>query len=199
MKYQYKFYTYIMSSISGVLYIGITNHLEGRVHEHKTGKHPDAFSKRYNVTKLVYYEEYDSVYDAIGSEKQLKGWRREKKLNLMRTMNEKMIDLAWNWGTDFEPSSPSVILSEVSDEGANEVEGSARRQLSVVRDLGSKAVASIVCRPGRMDCVNTDPSASPLPLSHSAPLPPEAGRQDEKNSIFQSSSVPFVLHNSFSL
>jgi putative endonuclease len=70
---------YIMTSRSGVLYIGITGDLQHRVYQHKTGGY-DGFTKKYKCHRLVYYEQYDSVYAAIGREKQLKGGREPRRL-----------------------------------------------------------------------------------------------------------------------
>ena len=81
-----------MASPSGTLYIGITNNLQRRVYEHKNHI-LEGFSKRYDCTKLVYFEEYKSVEEALSREKQLKNWRREKKEHLIRTMNPSWKDL----------------------------------------------------------------------------------------------------------
>ena len=63
----------------------------GRLNEHRAHKYPQSFTSRYNVTRLVYFEEYTRVEDAIAREKQLKGWRRSKKVWLIEQMNP-----AWN-------------------------------------------------------------------------------------------------------
>jgi len=76
----------------GVLYIGVSNRLQGRMWRHwNTEKH--SFVKRYNLDRLVYYEQYAAVRDAIAREKQLKRWRREKKNDLVRRLNPKWQDL----------------------------------------------------------------------------------------------------------
>jgi len=71
-----------------VLYVGVTNDLIRRVHEHKN-KLVDGFTKKYNVTKLVYYELAGNMYEAISREKQLKGGSRQKKINLIVSQNSK--------------------------------------------------------------------------------------------------------------
>jgi putative endonuclease len=71
-------YVYIMASFSRVLYTGVTNNLYRRVWEHKQ-KQVEGFTKRYNITRLVYYEETADIRVAIEREKQIKGWRRAKK------------------------------------------------------------------------------------------------------------------------
>mgnify|MGYP001550921834 CR=1 FL=1 len=86
------YYVYILSSPTGTLYIGFTNDLIRRIYEHRE-KLVDGFTKRYNIYRLIYYEEYGDVNEARDREKQLKGWRRKKKLNLIRKMNPKFIDL----------------------------------------------------------------------------------------------------------
>ncbi|WP_231176329.1 GIY-YIG nuclease family protein [Candidatus Absconditicoccus praedator] len=85
-----------MSSISGVLYIGMTNNLERRVYEHKN-ELLEGFTKKYKCKKLVYYESGTNINEIIAREKQLKKWNRRKKLNLIRTMNEKFVDLSNDW------------------------------------------------------------------------------------------------------
>ena len=85
---------YIMASLRRVLYIGVTGKLETRVEEHKTHTYPKSFTARYNVTRLVYVEWYDQIVDAIAREKQIKGWRRSKKVALIRGVNPDWADLA---------------------------------------------------------------------------------------------------------
>jgi putative endonuclease len=87
-----KYYIYIMASVSGVLYIGMTNDLLRRVWFHKHGL-VDGFTKEYHVKKLVYYEATEDVRSAIEREKQLKKWRREKKVALIEKMNPNWKDL----------------------------------------------------------------------------------------------------------
>ena len=88
-----QYYVYIMASRSGVLYTGVTNDLSRRVGEHKEGQIP-GFTKRYKVTRLVYYESMPDVNVAIAREKQIKGWRREKRVNLIETTHRAWKDLA---------------------------------------------------------------------------------------------------------
>lgn len=87
-----KYFIYIMSSDSGTLYIGVTNNLLKRVYEHKNNL-IDGFSKKYACHKLIYFEEYLDVRDALNREKQLKKWRREKKENLISKLNPHREDL----------------------------------------------------------------------------------------------------------
>ena len=84
---------YILTSENNlVMYIGVTGNLRQRVGEHKQ-EMIDGFTKRYHVDKLVYWERYQNVKDAIAREKQLKGWKREKKNALVETMNPEWKDL----------------------------------------------------------------------------------------------------------
>ena len=87
-------YVYILSNKNNtVVYVGVTNNLERRINEHKAGTH-DGFTKKYNVNKLVYYESISSIVDAIKREKQLKGWRRDKKNALIESVNPQWNDLS---------------------------------------------------------------------------------------------------------
>jgi putative endonuclease len=87
------YHVYIMASESGVLYIGVTNHLESRTAQHKQKQVP-GFTSIYNVTKLVYFEPFGDVRDAMSREKQLKRWRREKKVALIKNVNPAWRDLS---------------------------------------------------------------------------------------------------------
>src|SRR5260370_19972202 len=88
-----QFWVYILTSGSGnAMYIGVTNNQENRLHEHRRGA-GSVFAKRYRTTRLVYAEEYDNPGEAIAREKQLKGWRRERKNELVRTMIPEFRDL----------------------------------------------------------------------------------------------------------
>jgi len=90
------FYVYLMASQSGTLYTGMTNDLELRVQVHKQSKVP-GFTQKYAVNKLVYYEEFQYVEDAILREKQIKGWGRNKKTKLIRESNSTWSDLSQDW------------------------------------------------------------------------------------------------------
>jgi putative endonuclease len=88
------YHVYILMSRSRVTYIGVTGHLEKRLIQHRWSRDPHHFTARYRVFRLVYFEEYTRVEQAIAREKQLKGWSREKKLALISTMNPEFNDLA---------------------------------------------------------------------------------------------------------
>ena len=88
------YYTYIMSSKSNsTLYIGVTDDLSRRVLEHKSGN-GSAFTSKYQCYKLVYFESFSDINQAIAREKQLKGWRRERKDALIDSKNKERIDLS---------------------------------------------------------------------------------------------------------
>src|SRR5208337_5494778 len=101
---------YIMSSKSGVLYIGATSDLQRRVFEHKQGL-IEGFTKKYRVTRLVYVEEFDGPADMVERERQLKGWTRRRKLELIHTQNPEMIDY-YARGTARDPSLRSEFVKE---------------------------------------------------------------------------------------
>jgi putative endonuclease len=90
----FQYYIYILTNKSNkVLYIGVTNDLVRRIYEHKN-KLVEGFTKRYNLTKLVYYEVTNDVESAIKREKQLKNWHREWKINLINQANPDWRDLS---------------------------------------------------------------------------------------------------------
>jgi putative endonuclease len=90
------YYVYILASASGVLYSGITNSLQRRVAQHRLRQVP-GFTAKYNVTRLVYYESFGEVSLAIAREKEIKAWRRAKRVALIESMNPKWADLAAGW------------------------------------------------------------------------------------------------------
>lgn len=88
-----QYYVYIMASYSRVVYTGMTNDLCRRVYQHKH-KLIEGFTSKYNVNQLVYYETTNDVKAAIEREKQIKDWRREKRVALIEGMNPKWLDLS---------------------------------------------------------------------------------------------------------
>ena len=87
---------YILGSLSGTLYIGFTGYLHRRIFQHKFRPF-DGFTKQYGLDRLLYWESYDDVHKAIGREKQLKGWRRSKKIALIESQNPHWLDLSREW------------------------------------------------------------------------------------------------------
>ncbi|HEV3510176.1 MAG TPA: GIY-YIG nuclease family protein [Candidatus Sulfotelmatobacter sp.] len=98
------FFVYIMTNgpKSAILYTGITGNLMRRVWQHKT-KAISGFTSRYNLTQLVYYEQFVYPDAAINREKEVKGWRRSKKIKLINSMNPKWDDLARDWQNLYKP------------------------------------------------------------------------------------------------
>jgi putative endonuclease len=89
-----QYYVYILANVHHtVLYTGVTNHLQRRVLEHKDGKGSE-FTKKYHVTKLVYYEAGDDINVAIAREKQIKAGSRNKKIELINSLNPEWKDLS---------------------------------------------------------------------------------------------------------
>lgn len=88
-----QYYTYMMTNKrNAVIYTGVTNDLKRRVYEHKE-KLAEGFTKKYNITKLVYYEVFEDVENAISREKQIKGGSRLKKVELVNSVNREWRDL----------------------------------------------------------------------------------------------------------
>ena len=97
MSTERKYYVYLLANWNNkVIYAGITSDLQKRIYEHKH-KLVKGFTEKYNVNKLVYYEETTDVHDALAREKEIKKWRREKKDNLVKTMNPAWRDLSLQW------------------------------------------------------------------------------------------------------
>ncbi|MEM1055382.1 MAG: GIY-YIG nuclease family protein [Bacteroidota bacterium] len=87
------YYVYLLASHNRVLYCGITNDLRRRLAEHASGDTP-GFTSRYNVHRLVHYETFGEIRDAIEREKQIKRWRREKRVRLIESHNPDWADLS---------------------------------------------------------------------------------------------------------
>ncbi len=87
------YYVYIITNTSKTLYIGMTNNLERRVYQHKNKLVP-GFTSKYNLNRLVYYEQTENVLSAIAREKQLNGWLRKKKIDLIEAQNPEWADLS---------------------------------------------------------------------------------------------------------
>ena len=96
-----------MSSYLGTLYTGVTNDLMRRAYEHRD-KLADGFTKKYNISRLVYYEATSDIQAAIAREKQIKGWVRVKKIALIEAMNPSWVDLAEGWYDAPAPPDPSL-------------------------------------------------------------------------------------------
>jgi putative endonuclease len=91
-----QYYVYIMTNASHRLYVGVTSDLERRVRQHQSGEVP-GFTSRYHLHRLGYYEVTDDIKGAIDREKQIKAWRREKKVALLESQNPGWRDLSEDW------------------------------------------------------------------------------------------------------
>jgi putative endonuclease len=100
MLQQRHYYVYMLSSKSRVLYVGVTGSLMSRVLRHKAGV-DGSFTQKYRVNRLVWYETFELVGNAIERETEIKAWRREKKTALIRESNPTWEDLAGDWGKAF--------------------------------------------------------------------------------------------------
>ena len=93
---RHQYYVYILTNSTRRLYVGVTSDIHRRVYEHKN-KLIDGHTSKYNITWLAYYEETSEIRAALEREKQIKKWRREKKVTLIESMNPRWIDLAQDW------------------------------------------------------------------------------------------------------
>jgi putative endonuclease len=98
-----------MSGRTRILYVGVTNDIERRDYEHKNKSYA-GFTNKYKLDRLVYFEQHRDVRDAIEREKQLKSWRREKKVALIESLNPKWRDLSLEWRSGDIPRPPQESL-----------------------------------------------------------------------------------------
>ncbi len=99
----HEYCVYIMTNPSRTLYTGVTNNLERRVYEHKK-KLTSGFTEKYNIDQLVYYEVFPDAPSAISREKQIKGWKRAKKLDMIEAENPGWHDLSADWYSEQDSS-----------------------------------------------------------------------------------------------
>jgi putative endonuclease len=98
------FYVYILGSLSRRLYTGVTRDLMKRVYQHRTGD-VEGHTRAYRISRLLYYETTSNVHAAIAREKQIKAWRREKRVRLIEQNNPAWPDLALHWFAAGEPQA----------------------------------------------------------------------------------------------
>ncbi len=96
MPREHHYWVYILASWTRVLYTGVTSDIEGRLYEHRSEDHRSSTS-RYRAHRLVHIEEFEWIDDAIAREKQLKGWRRSRKIALIESENPDWRDLSKDW------------------------------------------------------------------------------------------------------
>ena len=98
MQHFRQYYVYILASQkNGTVYIGVTNNIERRITDHKNKLNPNCFTAKYNVNKLVYFETFQYIDDAIYREKKLKKWNRQWKIKLIEEENKDWNDLSIKW------------------------------------------------------------------------------------------------------
>ncbi len=118
---EHRYYVYIMASRTHVFYVGVTNNIVRRVRQHKERAY-EGFTARYNIDRLVWYEVWPYVRTAIAREKQIKPWRREKKIRLIESLNPTWQDLSEDWGKPIIPlprtSDPSAPLRSGRDDNS---------------------------------------------------------------------------------
>lgn len=97
------YFVYIMTNRSKTLYTGMSSDLCERDWQHKHHAHPGSFTARYHIDRLVWFEGFADVGDAMARERQIKGWRRARKIALIVAMNPTWRDLAEDWGKQYSP------------------------------------------------------------------------------------------------
>ena len=108
------YWVYIITNRpNGTLYIGVTNSLERRMWQHKTGAMP-GFSKRYGLKNLVWFEEFRDINNAIGRETELKGWLRKRKIDLIEKENRLWRDLSAGWFSEAKVAWSPVAFGSVT-------------------------------------------------------------------------------------
>ncbi len=155
------YYAYIMSNRSQNFYVGVTSELRIRVIKHKNGTY-EGFTSRYKLDRLVYYETFSQVQSAIRREKQLKGWSRKKKIDLIVSMNPTWRDLSEDWGKPIEPllKQTERILAE-AERKSKEIHRpfDSRLAFGAPSTQGDSSVASATC--GGVAEEYIDPSTPP--------------------------------------
>ena len=114
MRREKRYYVYVLASKNRVLHVGVTGFLTARVLQHKPGE-CEGFTQKYEVNRLVYYEVFQYVNNAITRETEIKKWRREKKVALFEADNPTWEDLAADWG---KPALMTKADSSPADAGS---------------------------------------------------------------------------------
>src|SRR5271154_1352099 len=113
MREEKRYYVQVMASRSLTLYTGVTGDIYQRALQHKAGE-IEGFTKKYSINRLVYYETFKYVNNAIAREKQIKAWTRAKRLALIKTMNPTWQDLAEGWGDPIKLQIPHFVRDDNS-------------------------------------------------------------------------------------
>src|SRR5579863_3753435 len=106
MRRQWRFWVYILASKSRHIYTGVTNDIERRVREHKEGN-TEGFTQKYKINRLVYCERFRYIGNAVAREKEIKGWDRQKRVELIEQSNPTWENLSLEWGKPIELLQPS--------------------------------------------------------------------------------------------
>jgi len=144
-----RYFTYIVASRSRTLYTGVTNNIEKRIREHRDGT-LEGFSKEYACQRLVWFEIFGYIDDAITREKQLKRWVRRKKIDLIERANPTWIDLSAEWGKPMQmyqwldeqrqQAGPSTSLRFAQDDRVEVIEDD---RVEVVERVNQEDIATI--------------------------------------------------------
>src|SRR6266436_1547413 len=118
MRKEKRYYVYIMASRSLTLYTGVTGDIYHRALQHRAGE-IEGFTKTYHIDRLVYYETFKYVNNAIAREKQIKAWTRAKRVALIKTMNPAWQDLADGWGEPTKLQIPRFARDDKSKSDSN--------------------------------------------------------------------------------
>jgi putative endonuclease len=110
----HEYYVYILANTFHRLYSGVTNSLIVRVSQHKTAKDPNSFTARYGINRLVYFERFQYIQDAIRRETEIKGWLRIKKISLIVQHNPTWRDLSEDFGKPIEPFDESKMRPPIT-------------------------------------------------------------------------------------
>jgi putative endonuclease len=105
----HEYYVYILANTFHHLYTGVTNDLQTRIHDHKHPQDHKSLTARYNINRLVYFERFQYIANAIAREKQIKGWLRVKKIVLIVEHNPTWQDLSEDWGKPIAPFDESKL------------------------------------------------------------------------------------------
>jgi len=128
-----RYFMYMLTNtVKQPIYTCVSNSIMRRQPEHKRKDDPDSFTARYNLNRLVYFEEFQYINNAIAREKQIQRWSRAKKIALIESVNPKWDDLSREWGNPMEnldPSTPPATADSARDDNSQNVKLKPRRSL----------------------------------------------------------------------
>src|SRR5258707_11183209 len=145
MREEKRYYVYVMASRSLTLYTGVTGDIYNRALQHKAGE-IEGFTKKYHINRLVYYETFKYVNNALAREKQIKAWTRAKRLGLIKTMNPAWQDLAEGWGEPTKLQIPRFARDDnTKDEDNRKNVSEASRGAAKTAHLQSTKIKTVQC------------------------------------------------------